>query len=170
MITHKNEICAAVLYELNISREDILKSQDIFSSYSRLTDILSSPEIPRSEKYNAIDKLFPESIRSFIKVITDGNRISDIDGIFEAYNNIYAEKSGILKAELFYVTKPDNEIIEGFRKTLCKKYKSENIELILHKDSSLIGGYRLKVGDTVYDRSFISALKSMKNILVRKEA
>ena len=166
MITHKNEICAEVLYELNISREDILKSQDIFSSYSRLTDILSSPEIPRSEKYNAIDKLFPESIRSFIKVITDGNRISDINGIFEAY----AEKSGILRAELFYVTKPDDEIIEGFRKTLCKKYKSDNIELILHKDSSLIGGYRLKAGDTVYDRSFISAIKSMKNILVRKEA
>lgn len=170
MITHKNEICAEALYELNINRDDIIKTQDIFASYDRLPEILSSPEIPRSEKYNVIDKLFPESIRSFIKVITDGNRISDINGIFEAYNDIYAEKSGIIRAELFYAVSIDEETVDAFRKTLSLKYKSDNIELILHKDSSLIGGYRLKTGDMLYDKSFISAIKSMKNILIGKEA
>jgi F-type H+-transporting ATPase subunit delta len=49
------------------------------------------------------------------------------DEIFQEYDSMILERKNLLKATLFYVTKPDDDQLEQFKDVLCKKYKKQEL-------------------------------------------
>ena len=60
---------AIVLYQLGVSKEDIRYSKELFEAADALYESLASPVVTLHEKYVVIDRLFPESMRAFFKVL-----------------------------------------------------------------------------------------------------
>ncbi|MGN0595570.1 MAG: ATP synthase F1 subunit delta [Hominimerdicola sp.] len=168
MILYRDEICAKALFDLNVPFEDIERTEYIFNSCDELKDVLSSPSVSRNEKYAVIDKIFPDSVKKFLKVMVDFNRIGEIADILESYRELDLTAKNILNTQLSYVNKPDDETVASFKEMLKKKYNASDVELILKQDDSLIGGYKLTVGDIVYDKSVQGAVKALQNRLIRR--
>lgn len=168
MIMYSAEVCGKVLYELNIPHKDILKAKNTFLETPLLIDILSNPTITKEEKCSVIDKVFPDSIKSFIKGMCSFGHIKEINSIFEAYEDYTLKLSNTLKAELIYVNKPTDIQIEKFCETLKKKYNVSNVNINLKQDTSLIGGYILKVGDVEFNKSIQGTLNMLQHQLVRR--
>ncbi|GAB5082440.1 hypothetical protein Osc1_16130 [Hominimerdicola sp. 21CYCFAH17_S] len=161
MITCAAENCGKVLYSLNIPESDIIESERLWNVSAQLREALCCPAVSLREKYSVIDKLFPTSVGAFLKVICGFGHIDALSEIFEAYKELMLKSRGIVKAVLYCAKAPDKETEKKFREMLCRKYGADGAELEICTDSSLIGGYRLCVGDTEYDKSVAGALKAL---------
>jgi F-type H+-transporting ATPase subunit delta len=75
-----------VLYEVNVPAEAVQKTREIFSEVPQLHDIFVNPTIDLKKKMTVIDKVFPEEIRNFLKVVCKYQRMDLIEDIFAAYD------------------------------------------------------------------------------------
>ena len=66
---------ARVLYDEKISSKDLKKMRELLTGAPELSDALDNPLIRRSEKRSVIEKLFPKSVQSFVKVMSDNGAI-----------------------------------------------------------------------------------------------
>ena len=158
---------AKVLIDMNIAEEDIetmralLMNDEVFAA-------LENPLISAQNKRSVIDKLFPEAVCSFLKVMSDNGDIILVDDMFQAYEQLVLDRKNVVRATFTYVTKPDDAQVEKLKKLICRQYGKEDVELTLKEDPSLVGGFILSVGDSVVDKSLKTAiLKMQRHFAVR---
>ena len=60
-----------------------------------------------------------------------------------------------------------DEQIENLRKFIIEKFGYESVEFEIEHDSSLIGGFVLKVDDFEYDYSVSGMLKRLKSNIIK---
>lgn len=159
-----------VLYELGVQKEAVAKTREIFESSPELREALSSPAVPVKSKLNIIDKIFPgEEIPkifvNFLKQVCENHRMKDILDIFHSYTEFYNEDNGIVVAEFYYVTMPDERQTENIKKYLCREYHAKEAEIIFQKDETLKGGFLINVNNTEFDYSMRGRLNHLKQKL-----
>ena len=156
---------AQLLFELNMDFKSILESKLILESSLELQQALQNPVVTIKEKHSIIEKLFPESMQSFLKVLCDHHKMQDFFDIVQIWKERTLFEQNILKATLYCVTEPEKTTIEQLKTFLCQKEKKQRIILEIKKDVSLLGGFVLKAGTKEYDRGLKTALKEMKKTL-----
>ncbi len=168
MITVQTFNYGKVLYSLNISEDVINDTKDLVRQNDYLLEVLANPTIKMKEKESVISKIFHKEIQSFIKLLCENDRILELNDIFEAYDNFILEKHSIVKAKLYYVTKPDEDEIASIKEMLRKKYNKEGVFLELEEDKTLIGGFVLCANNTEYNRSIKGNLSELQKTLSRR--
>lgn len=149
------------LFELALSEKEIEDGRKILRENPELKDALRNPTISFQEKERVIDRIFSESVGSFLKVICRNDDAECLEEAFEYYDEQMRKKNKVLAGTLTYVTKPQEAQIFRIREYLRKEYQAEDVILELKEDASLIGGFILKVGDRVMDRSLKGKLEMM---------
>lgn len=153
---------ARVLFDMNIEAEQIEEMRALLTESPELISALKNPLVRKAEKRNVIDKLFPQSVRSFVKVMSDNDDIECVNEMLEAYDAMVRESKSTVKAVFTYVTKPDDAQIEQLKKKIAKDHNKKNVVLELKQDKSLIGGFVLTVGDTVLDQSVKTSMTRLQ--------
>lgn len=153
---------ARVLYDMNIDPESLNQARYLLTESPELAEALVNPLVRKSEKRNVIEKLFPESLWSFVKVMSDNDDTAYAAQMFEAYDNIVREKENTIEAVFTYVTKPDDAQVERLKAKIAADWGKTNVELRLQEDPSIIGGFILTVGEEVYDQSLRTSMAKMK--------
>ncbi|MGN0459537.1 MAG: ATP synthase F1 subunit delta [Ruminococcus sp.] len=166
----KNSTCnyAKVLYELSVKGESISEAQEILMENPQLVKVLSSPVIPPEKKYSIVDRIFPDDIKNFIKVVCKNGRVSDIFDIFSEYKNYYNREKGIVEANLYYVEKPTDEQQEKLKKFVKKRLNAKEVVLNMTESPELIGGFVIEADGHRFDRSVKSKLNALNRKLVRR--
>ena len=100
---------ATVLLELGVTREAVDETKEILSLTQDLPKSLKSPVVSKQDKHKLIDRIFPESMKNFLKVVCDYGEADLLEEIFAAYDVVEAEKNGILQAKLEYVLEPTED-------------------------------------------------------------
>lgn len=142
-----------VLFDLNIPAGAISDSKKLLAENPELAGALSNPAVTCSEKHRIIERLFPDEVKNFLKVLCDNGRMGDIHLVGEVYEACRLESENILRAELTYANRLSPEQIEALKQKIMKKYGKAGVNLTVKRDASLIGGFVLRVGDEEYDRS-----------------
>ena len=78
MIFYPEEVCGRVLFELSPKAESVKASRELFESCDELKDALASPAVEIKEKEKVIDRLFPEDMRNFLKVMCQWGHMDNI--------------------------------------------------------------------------------------------
>ena len=115
---------ATVLLELGVTREAVDETKEILSLTQDLPKSLKSPVVSKQDKHKLIDRIFPESMKNFLKVVCDYGEADLLEEIFAAYDVVEAEKNGILQAKLEYVLEPTEDEVAQMKAYLAKKYQS----------------------------------------------
>ena len=157
-----------VLYELPIEEDKILSAEECFKNVPMLKEIFANPTIEEKTKWNIIERVFPQEMHSFLKKISESDCVREIENVFEAYRDYKRLKNDIVKAELFYVTLPNEEQKQGFVTFIKKEYECREVELLLKEDSSLLGGFLLKIGNIEYDYSLMGRINALRQQLIRR--
>lgn len=157
---------AKVLYQLSVQSESIENAENTLKVCPELFKALCSPVLQAENKYRIIDKVFPEDIRNFIKVICKNGRMSQIFDIFSEYRNWYNFENEILEAKLYYVAEPTAQQQERLKRFLMKKFGVKEVKLILTAKPELIGGFIIEAGGREFDRSIKSKLDALNRKLV----
>lgn len=155
-----------VLYELGIKKEAVEETKRIFSLTPELSKVLGSPIVSIKEKHKLVDSIFPEEVRSFLKVLCDYGSVSELADIFSAYRTCYDENNGILRATLSYVTPPTDAQLAQMKEHLAKEYGKKEVQIELTRQPDLIGGFVIRVKDREEDWSMKGRLNKLKQELI----
>ena len=148
-----------------ISREAVGETEKLFEEVPVLEETFASPVVPMREKLSSIDKIFPEEIKNFLKVVCRNQRMSEISQILFAYDRYCKMQEGIQMATLTCVEAPDEKRLEKIREFLCEKYHKTDVKIEIVKDPALLGGFILKTGDDEYDWSLKGRLSRLEQKL-----
>ena len=129
MIFYPEEVCGRVLFELSPKAESVKASRELFESCDELKDALASPAVEIKEKEKVIDRLFPQDMRNFLKVMCQWGHMDNIMDIFDAYDDEILKSKNILKAELYCVCPPEKAQTDKIKETLKKKYGVSDVLL-----------------------------------------
>src|SRR5699024_5022869 len=122
----------------------------------KLIQILNHPKISESDKMNMIDEVFGECRKDIIhtiKLLVTRHRIENIIEIINQVTEIYNEANEIAVANVYYV----RELTE------TEQVKKKEVKLNNIIDPSVLGGLKIRVGNTIYDGTISGKLNQMRH-------
>src|SRR5690625_2302928 len=158
LASEKNSV-DALLSELDVVKE-------VFQNNKQFIDFLSHPRINNDEKMKLIDEAFKESDKNVIhtlKILIERNRINIITSIVDAFVEQYNETNEIAAATVYSVRALSDEEKAQIEASLKAQLNKQQVTITEKIDPSLLGGVRIRVGNTIYDGSISGKLNRIKH-------
>lgn len=147
------------IYEdLNFVLNTISQNQD-------LADFLNSPPVSKTDKKDVLDKIFKgkieEPILSFLFLLNENSRLGILRDIFSAFKNFIDEEKNIINADIISAV----ELNEVQKQNLVSKLQNKTGKAINPEyklDNTIMGGFIIKINDTVIDLSLKNRIENLK--------
>jgi F-type H+-transporting ATPase subunit delta len=156
--------------ELERVYEDMYTVNQTLRDSKELRAMLKSPVVKDHQKHDILDGIFKEHINrdslQFLHFIVDKNRENYLFDISNRFIELYDHKQGIVKAEI----KSSAELNDEQKDVLSKKlaeYTGKKVEASYRKDDAILGGFIVRIGDTVLDASVNRQLQLLKERLLQ---
>ncbi|MCA9048346.1 MAG: ATP synthase F1 subunit delta, partial [Planctomycetaceae bacterium] len=144
---------------------------DVLNTHPQFRDILTSDSVSRDDKLALVDRsLAPhcsEFFANFLKVLIRHGRIGLISQIRYVVRTVQEELAGQRRVRV----RSAKPLSDGSRRSIEEHLKNKlGFDPILQEsvDESLIGGLVIQVGDTVYDSSLRTRLKTLTSRLTER--
>lgn len=138
---------------------------------TELVTVLTNPAIRRADRRRVIDSLLeriaaaPHS-KNLVYLLLDGERLASLEAISREVDAMIEARSGRLSAEVTSA-KPLNADQLSQITAALEKLSGKKVAVTKHEDPSLLGGVVAKLGDTVYDGSLRTQLRSLRDELTK---
>jgi len=150
---------------LSETEQDLSFISNILSNSKDLQLFLANPLINILDKKNLLNKLFENKINHFILnfllVLINRRRINLLSSIINKYMELSYKLDSLTIAELSttiaFNENQQNNLVQKIKKIT----NSKDVKLIINIDSSLIGGFIVKIGSKVIDASLAGKLRQM---------
>jgi F-type H+-transporting ATPase subunit delta len=150
-------------------KEDLQLIQSLIESSKELKNLMLNPLIPAKKRNSIIAALFENKVDpltfDFLTLICEKKRTAFLYEIGEKFSDRVLKHKGITPG----IIRSAKELSSGQREQIEQKIKSLTGQDILFTeeiDHSLIGGFIVKVRDTVIDLSVRSQLEKLRHKLV----
>lgn len=107
---------------------------------------------------------FSNTVKSFINLLLDKDRMGVIEGVGAYYERLKDEASNVARAEVVVPRSLKADALAGLEKSL-EVLTSKKVKIEVREDPSLIGGIVVKVGDLVLDGSIKAQLRGLRESL-----
>lgn len=152
--------------------EDVAKDmhylQTVLDQSAELRAYLQSPIIKHTTKRETLAQLFSKTISpitmNFLTLLANRRRESELADIIDAFTELHDAQRGIARVEVVSAV----ELSDTQKSAILEKVSALS-KKILHAsykiDSSIIGGFIVQLGDTMYDASIRRQLELMKHAI-----
>ena len=161
---------AVAAYKLGKDTKSLAKWSEMLSLSSAVaTDAqmqayIADPKVLGGDLQDAFLKVCGKSLnehgQNLIKVLVEYGRLSILPAISTAFEELKAQDEGTLQANIHAAYKPSAAELKDMVSKLETKF-SKKIEATVTIDESLIGGFKIIVGDTVIDASVKNQLQNL---------
>lgn len=138
----------------------------------QIIEVLNHYQILDEDKFKIVDQVFGKELEptliNFLKLILQKRRFNHIIKIVEEFSLLVNESLGV-KAGIVYSSIPLNANQIKDITTTLEKVHGVTAELKNLVDTALIGGYKIVVGDTVFDGSIRNRLEVMRQELNKRK-
>lgn len=129
---------------------------------------LESPIISTDDRRKSLEAIFRARISDlllhFLFVLNAAGRLGHLHAIAIAYRQITLRMAGRVEVEVFAAEPLSAEVQESVRRSLASSLGADPI-LNVTVDPSLIGGLKIRLGDTLIDASVATRLRQMRDAL-----
>ena len=80
----------------------------------------------------------------------------------EGFTEEEENEIGTIKAEIDCITPPTSEQLEKIERFIRTEYGAEKVDFVIKKDASVVGGFRIFVGDDNYDWSTLGRIRQLR--------
>nr|YP_009393301.1 ATP synthase CF1 subunit delta [Symphyocladiella dendroidea]ARW61863.1 ATP synthase CF1 subunit delta [Symphyocladiella dendroidea] len=148
---------------LTESTKDLSSILTVISESRDLQILLQNPLINGVIKKEILKQLFENQVNTFVMnfllVLVDRRRISLLHNIIQKYLElIYALESTTI-AELYSAIDMTEIQQENLMQKIKSMTNSNQVKLVIRKDTELIGGFVIKIGSKIIDASLAGKLK-----------
>ena len=148
---------------------ELAKVEALFSAHPELGSLLSNPAYGIDAKLDTLkdvaDRLaLSGTIRNFLLLLQERNRMTCLPAIFSCYSILADELSGVVRPVITSaMALGDAQIAEI--KAVLEKSTGKKAIMTVEIDPGLIGGVVTKIGDKVLDGSVKTQLTRIEDIL-----
>ena len=148
---------------------DLAKIEALFAGSPELGSLLSNPAYKIEAKLETLKEVAEKlaisgTIRNFLLLLQERNRLSCLPAIFSCYSTLADELSGIVRPVVTSALPLDEARISEIRSAL-EKSTGKKVILKVDIDPELIGGVVTKIGNMVLDGSVKAQLIRIEDIL-----
>lgn len=151
---------------LDRTYEDVMHLHSVIGQSEDFRTFLKNPIINHLQKKNTIKALFENNVSrevlEFLNVLCMKNREDILDEIIDEFIELRNEQLGLVKAEVVSVIDLDSKQIEILTNKLAA-LTGKTPQLHFSKDPKLVGGFLVRIGDTVIDGSVRHQLERLKD-------
>jgi len=143
---------------------ELIEFKQVLTSSPEFKVFIESPDFAIREKFALIDKIvqgnFPEEIGHFLKLLIEKNRIDKLSDVID-YVRINYGGGGAVSAVLTSALPLDNDLMQSIKSAL-EKHIGRKINLFLTFAPELLGGFKVKIGNRVFDASLRRQLAELR--------
>ncbi len=154
-LAEEASVDGAILKELRVIRT-------LFAENCGYIALLSSPNIPKEERLCCLDELLSGRahpyVLSFLKLLTERNHAGSVLKCIDAYEALYYDAHGILRARAESAVALTEAQRERLRERLAALTGAQ-VELSCSVNPDLIAGVRLTVNNRLYEGSLRAKLR-----------
>ena len=151
-------------------RDDLNDLKELMSANEEFAGFIKNPLIDNDQRQSALNALLKGKIDElslrFLRFLDAKSRLDALVLIAEELNAMYLEANNILEAEVISARDISDEQLSSIRQRLEKRF-SKDVKIEVSIDPELIGGFLVKVGDTVFDFSISHQLENVKQKIIR---
>ena len=152
---------------------DLQQIQEVLAGSRDLQMALKSPLIKGDMKSRILEEVFSgkigEKTMIFLKLLSHKKRANLISEVVTEFNILLDERNGYLNADVKSAVKLSDDqardLVNGLSARTGKKIRAK-----MSLDESLIGGFTVKIGDTILDGSVSHQLQLLRKSLVAEMA
>jgi F-type H+-transporting ATPase subunit delta len=138
---------------------------------AELVTALTNPAIRRGDRRRVIDALLQRigaepATKNLVYLLLDGERLSSVEAISREVNAMIEAKSGRMAAEVTSARPLDAAQLTQITAAL-EKLSGKKVAVTKREDPNLLGGVVAKLGDTVYDGSLRTQLRTLRDELTK---
>jgi F-type H+-transporting ATPase subunit delta len=101
-------------------------------------------------------------IDNFLKLVIRNKDLKKIDQIFNAYETYANTKDLIVNAEVISSANLSPNEKDKLKEQIKKEQNVKTVNLLEKVDKGLLGGFILKIGDTIFDASLKTRLEELR--------
>jgi F-type H+-transporting ATPase subunit delta len=138
-----------------------------------LRTALHHPKIPRAQKHRMLAAVFAErahgSLTAFLSLLVRKHRLNLIPQIADLFDRLADRSRGVVRVEVAAyapLTEPQQSNLSA---RLSRLLGGKKIDLRIATDRRILGGLRVRIGDTVYDGSVAGRLKALRESMEAQE-
>ena len=152
--------------------QELRNALSFFNANIELYKFLLNPIYPLSERAGLIDSICEgigaaDVLKKFLALLVKRRNIKLLADIAAAYRRLEDEMSGRVRAGIEAPFPPSEEIFASVKERLEKETGKE-VVLSFIKNPALIGGFIVRVGNTILDASISAHLEKMRERLMEE--
>lgn len=136
-----------------------------------LNKFIQHPGVTKESKKSVLNDTFAsisETVLNLVCLLVDRGRVSIIPSLVTEYVKIANETRNIADATVYSVTAMSSEELDKIGALFASKLGKNSIRLKNEIDPSLIGGYKVRVGNRIFDGSLKNKLVRIERELIAK--
>lgn len=155
--------------DLDSVHSDMKMISDLCHESTEFVNMLQSPIIGGPKKQEVLDLIFKGKFKTklvplLIEMIVRKGREAFLPHVAHSFMEMYDEAKGILRGALTSAVELPSATIAEIKSNL-EKSSGKSFEFTTEINPDLIGGFTLKVGDTLFDGSIAASLRRLKQEL-----
>lgn len=139
--------------------------KEVFQTNEQLRLVLGHPQINHARKQELIESVFQsmeKDVVNTLKLLVERGRVEVIPSMVEQLIEQAHEQKGIAVATVYSVRKLSDEEEKAIAKTIAIRFQKQDVQIKNIVDSTLIGGIKVRVGNTILDGSISGKLERME--------
>src|SRR5699024_9642789 len=140
-----------------------------FQDNEQLYTFLEHPGIKNEEKKQLLQDVFRDFSNHVVhtmKLLVDRHRIENITEIINAFIQMVNDKKGIAEVQVYSVKELSETKKQELEKSLANQHGKKAVKLENIVDPSLIGGLKIRIGNTIYDGSVSRKLNRIERSIL----
>jgi F-type H+-transporting ATPase subunit delta len=147
---------------------DMRRLRQWIAGVAGLSGFLANALLPRQHRQTILSRLFEGAVEPltwrFLCLVESKRRMGLLDDICASFLEHDEARQGIVRGRLTAVATPGPAEV-GEITARAGRRTGKRVVLQTAEDPALLGGYRLQVGDTVYDLSLAARLRMLRRTM-----
>jgi F-type H+-transporting ATPase subunit delta len=140
------------------------------SSERSVVDRLFDPALSRRERKERVHDFasdVPHVFRNFLLVLIDKNRIAILRELPAVWDRCLKAARRFSDAEICFSSEPDESMKQSVRRYLERVMPGVEFRVRYRVDPSLIGGFRVRTENRIYDMSLLGRITRLRETLLK---
>ncbi|WP_106496057.1 F0F1 ATP synthase subunit delta [Lentibacillus sp. Marseille-P4043] len=143
--------------------------KEVFQANKQLFTFLKHPRVNNEKKKQFLQEAFQgmsDDVVNTLKLLVERHRIEIIPSVIDHLSQLANDAKGIAEATVYSVRELSDAEIEELAAKFAKRFNKQAIKLENKVDPSIVGGVKLRMGNTIYDGSLSGKLKRIERDIV----
>ncbi|WP_077329330.1 F0F1 ATP synthase subunit delta [Virgibacillus siamensis] len=143
--------------------------EEVFQENQELDSFLKHPRVSNDKKKQFLDEVFKDfstDVRNTLKILVERHRIEVIPSMIDHYTKLVNDAKGIVEATVYSVRKLSDAEREQIEKSFAKRLNKQTVKLENIVDPSVLGGVKVRVGNSIYDGTISNKLQRLERNIV----